>query len=216
MILDDDVCLTDRSIGPALEALDDSESVGAVSMPHFTLAGHLISSGGRRLLTKNGVLYIKRPTLTSGAAWIEVESLDGSAFLYRTIMRDTFSWDDRLGEFEDYDKSLQILYGGKWKQVIVPKGRVIHDHSWLGSNLNYQRKRHDGIAVRRSYKLFCAKWGVRLDLRSHILLELIFPTLTLTRQDRLVGFITTFIEKRAAMKNEQMYRMNSSSNSKCD
>jgi GT2 family glycosyltransferase len=181
MMLDDDEYLTDDAIAHAMTVLQQSSDVGAVSMPQYDLQGRMTSQGGRILVIKDGVIFKRAPELNVDANWVEVQDLDGGAMLYRTEMRDHFTWDDRYamydlsGVFDDIDKSLQIMRDGRWKQAIVPRGRMIHDRSWLGRDPRYERNRLNGSAWRRSYKLFRTRWGLRLDMRSHLLFELAFP-----------------------------------------
>jgi len=196
MMLDDDMYLTDGAIVHALNAFQENKSIGAVSMPQYDLDGRIVSLGGTHMIIEDGVIRFQRPRLNFQDDLIEVEYVDAGAMLYRTEMRESFSWDPEMLDFEDEDKSLQILRDGKWKQAIVPKGRLIHDRSWLGRNPTYERKRLDGLAWRRAYRSFRAKWRLRLDLRSHLLYEVVYPTLTLTRCQRLMTALNRFIQMR--------------------
>jgi len=181
MMLDDDVYLTDGSIAAALDVLQKNPSVGAVSMPQYNLRGSMIVPGGNNLIIRGGVIYRRRPNLNSSSC-IMVEDLGGGSTLFRTEMRDCFRWDEHYGncEFEDLDNSLQILRAGRWKEAIALEGRLIHDRSWVGKTPNYERTRFDGLMIRRNYRYFQKKWGLRLELRSHFLTEIIYPTIALT------------------------------------
>jgi len=181
MMLDDDMYLTEGAILQALNVLKGHDMIGAVSMPQCDLNGYVISLGGRHLMIEDGVVYRRAPTLNVDSDLIEVEDLDGGAMLLKSEMLKDFEWDDRYrGGFDDIDKSLQIFLRSKWKQAIVPQSRLIHDRSWVGQSRDYELIRYDGLARRRSYRLFRAKWGLRLDLRSHLLFELVYPALALT------------------------------------
>lgn len=180
MMLDDDMYLTDNSIKCAMDVLSREREIGAVSMPQYDLQGHMISPGGRKLILRDGKVLRKWPSFDGATDWIEVEDLDGGAMLYRTEMRECFSWDTRYsGGFDDLDKSLSIMRSGKWKQAIIPKGKLIHDRSWHGIRPAYEKHRYNALATRDSYNLFRRKWQVRLDMQSHLLFALVFPTLGL-------------------------------------
>lgn len=182
MMLDDDMYLTNASMSNALEVLARRPDIGAVSMPQYNMRGRMISLGGRRLAIRHGVVRRIKPRTPTKADYVEVDDLDGGAMLFRTEMRNDFSWDERLeGAMEDLDKSIQIVKVGKWRQAIVPSGRLIHDRSWVGHRPTYEGKRFDGLTMRRSYRLFRQKWGLRLDLRTHFLFEVAYPMLTLAR-----------------------------------
>ncbi len=206
MMLDDDIYLTSGAIDHAMEVFRENLKIGAVGLPLYDLNGRLMSPGGRRLIIRNGVIIQGEPRLDLHADWIDVDDVAGGAMIYRTEMRHDFLWDDRyFGAFDDLDKSLQILKAGRWRQVIVPKARLIHDRSWLGHNPTYERERFDGLAWRRSYRAFREKWGLRLELRSHLLFELVFPALALTRCQQLVSALNKLNEMRSI---RELYRRN--------
>jgi GT2 family glycosyltransferase len=196
MMLDDDMYLTEGSIALALKVLQENESIGAVSMPLYDIAGHMIAQGGRNIVIRNGVIRRLPARLEFDANWVEVNDLSAGAMLYRTEMRRSFSWDPDAGHFEDLDKSLQIIRSD-WKQAIVPKGRLIHDRSWLRTASNYQRVRLDGLSMRESYRFVRRKWGMRFDLLSHILYELVYPSLTLISCAWLSSLFAWFVQMRA-------------------
>ena len=201
MIMDDDTRLTTSTINSALQVLDGYPEVGAVSMPHYDELGHMISPGGKNLVIRNGVVRRAYPKLDFDAKWIEVQDLDGSAMIYRTEMRKDFSWDGRYScAFEDLDKSLSILRSGKWKQAIVPRGRVIHDKSGLGKTPEYEKRRFDGLAVYQSYGKFRSKWGLRLDFRAHLLATVILPSLTILHSQRAIGLVNNQVRRRMARR----------------
>jgi hypothetical protein len=204
MMLDDDMYLTRGAIGHGLEVLRRNSVIGAISMPQYDLQGRMVSPGGKSLVIRNGVMLKRHPRLDFQADFIEVQELNAGAMLYRTEMNESFSWDPQMYDFEDEDKSLQIIRDGRWKQAIVPRGRLIHDRSWLGHNPNYERQRFDGLAWQREYRLFRAKWGLRLDLRSHVLYELVYPTLTLTRCQWLVSAPHRLVEMRIKTKLQRL------------
>jgi len=196
MTLDDDMYLTKGSIEKALEILDDPR-IGAVSWPQNDPQGHLVSSGGRHLVIKHGVVSTIPVRLDPNKNWMEVEDLDGGAMLVKTDMLKDFQWDERYrGAFDDIDKSLQILRVGKWKQAIVPTARLIHDRSWLEQNPRYTSVRLDGLQHRRSYRLFRKKWGLRVDFKTHVLMEMIY-LLTLIRWQRPRTALDRFLWKRS-------------------
>lgn len=201
MIMDDDTQLTSSTLDSALRVLNEFGEIGAVSMPHFDELGHMISVGGRNVTIRNGVISRSWPELDFKAKWIEVQDLDGSAMIYRTEMREDFSWDGRYTSgFEDIDKSLSIMMSGKWKQAIVPRGRVIHDKSGLGKTPSYERVRFNGIEGIRSYQQFRSKWGLRFDMRTNLLSLLIYPTLTILRSQRAIGIVNNQVRRRTAIK----------------
>jgi len=207
MIMDDDTQLTDLTLNSALDVLNEYENIGAVSMPHYDELGHMISPGGRNVRIHNGVISRTWPELDFGAKWIEVEDLDGSAMVYRTEMRKDFTWDGRYTSgFEDIDKSLSIMMSGKWKQAIVPRGRVIHDKSGLGKTPSYERVRFNGIEGLRSYQQFRKKWGLRFDMRTNLLSLLIYPTLTILRSQRAIGIVNNQVRRRTAIKLSPLQR----------
>jgi len=179
MMLDDDTYLTPESLDLCMKVLEENHEIGAVGMPQYDLVGNLLSPGGKIFVIHDGVLLFRRPQLDTKADWIEVQCIDGGAMLYRTQLRDEFSFDEHYRMFEDYDASLQILYGGKWRLAIVPKGRVIHDRSWNRKTPEQEKIRHDGFAALYSYQRFRAKWGLRFSFREHILLEVFYPLFTL-------------------------------------
>ncbi len=190
MMLDDDMYLTETSMR-AFDVLEKNIEVGAVSMPQYSPQGRLISPGGMDLLVRRGVIHMYRPTLDA-SSWIEIQHINGGAMLFRTEMRKCFMWDDRAGALEDLDKSLQILRSARWKQAIAPRGRLIHDRSWVGKNPNYERTRFNGMTLYRNYEYFRRKWGLRLNLRAHVLYEAIYPLVTLTRFPITVSQIDKF------------------------
>jgi hypothetical protein len=200
MVMDDDAYLTDTTIRPALDLLREYPELGAVSMPHFDLRGRMIDLGGQRFHISDGVMRLRIPKLDPSAKWTEVDHLKGSAFLYRTELRSGFSWDDSLGYFEDYDKSLQILHLHKWKQGIVREAKIVHDSSPAEQDPHYIRHRMNGFAIRRSYRMFRAKWRLRLELRSHFLYEMLLPAITVTQSDWLLRALRGFIDLRACGK----------------
>jgi len=201
MLMDDDAQLTNSTLPSAVDVLNEFDEIGAVSMPHYDELGHMISLGGRSLTISNGVIYRTLPELDSNAKWIEVEDLDESAMIYRTEMRRDFSFDGRYRHgFDDIDKSLSILMSGKWKQAIVPRGRVIHDKSGLGKTPRYERARFNGIEAYRSYQAFRRKWGLRFDMKTNLLSFLIYPTLTILRNQRAIGIVNNQVRRRAVRK----------------
>jgi GT2 family glycosyltransferase len=201
MTLDDDMCLTDNSISEALKAYEQDRDIGAVSMPQYDLRGRMISAGGRCISIRDGVILRQSPKLDFQADLIHVNDLDGGAMLFKTEMRECFTWSDQYyGAFDDLDKSMQIIRANKWKQVIVPRGRLIHDRSWLLHLPDYESRRLDGLAMRRSYRIFRTKWGLRLGFRDHILNEIVLPSLTLLRLDWGVSVLYKLIELRTARR----------------
>jgi len=208
MILDDDTQLTNSTLDCALDVLNEFDEIGAVSMPHYDELGHMISLGGWKLTIRNGVISRSYPELDLEAKWIEVQDLDGSAMIYRTEMREDFCWDGRYTSgFEDIDKSLSILKSGKWKQAIVPRGKVVHDKSGLGNTPNYERIRFNGIAMYRSYGEFRRKWGLRLDFRATLLSFLIYPSLTILHNHRAIGLVNNQIRRRKARRLRPKQRL---------
>lgn len=205
MMLDDDMYLTEGSIESALEVLREHEVIGAVSMPQSDLHGRIVSLGGRHLVIKDGVIWRRPPKLNVECGWTEVEDLDGGAMLLKTEMLKDFEWDGRYrGGFDDIDKSLQILLRTKWKQAIVPRGRLIHDRSWMGQSRDYESIRYNAVDRRRSYRLFRAKWGLRLDLRSHLLFELVYPALALTGWQWPMTALNRFTRTKSYMHMDEM------------
>lgn len=197
MMIDDDMYLTEGSISLALRALRQNDRIGAVSMPLYDLHGRMLSLGGKKLTIRNGVIITQEEGMNSEADCMEVDILDGVA-LYRTEMvGSSFSWDSQMYFLEDVDRSLQIIKDGRWKQAIVPKGKLIHDRSWLGHNPGYEKKRVDGLVSRRAYKSFQAKWGLRYPPRSHLYYEIVLPILTLTRCQRLTSYYGRYIDLRS-------------------
>lgn len=197
MMLDDDMYLTEGSIERALDVFKENSEIGAIAMPIYDPQGRLTSLGGRNIVIKNGVIYWQTPRLNPEVDWIEANDLAGGAMLHRLELRDSFSWDPKAADFEDYDKSLQIIRDGKWKQAIITKGELIHDRSWLGHIPQYDTIRLDGLSWRRSYRYIRAKWGLRFDMRSHILYELVYPALTLTRCSWLVSAFNKLVQASA-------------------
>jgi GT2 family glycosyltransferase len=194
MVLAEDMYLTEDSIPHALTALEKYTSIGAVGMPHYDpLSSRMLFTGGERVLFQNGVLDRVEVKLNSEVDLMVVDYIRGG-FIYKREMKDSFSWDPGLYICEDVDRNLQIMHSGKWKQAVVPKGRLIHDHSSIGDNPEYEKGRYDGLAWRRAYRAFRAKWGVRFPLRTHILYELVFPTLAIMRIRWLVIAVNRFID----------------------
>lgn len=152
------------------------------------------------MVFRNGVIFRPSPRLDFDAEIIELEDLDGGAMIYRSEMRQSFSWDPQLHDFEDIDKSMQIVADGRWKQAIVPKGRLIHDRSWVGRNPVYERKRFDGIAWRRQYRSFRMKWRMRFDLTPHVLFECVYPLATLLRSQWVISLADVVIQFRATRR----------------
>jgi GT2 family glycosyltransferase len=206
MMIDDDMYLTKDSIELAMKVFLGNPEIGAISMPQYDTEGRLLSLGGRMITIKNGVVSQHRPIL-SDSEFIEVDDLDGGAMLYRTEMRRQFAWETRFhNAFDDLDKSLQIMKSGKWKQVILPKGRLVHDRSWLGRNPVYQKKRLNTVAWRRQYRIFQMKWGLRLDMKSHVLFELVYPTLAVTRSDLPMSILGRFFQMREGRRGSMASR----------
>lgn len=179
MMLDDDTYLTPESIDLCMKVLKENCEIGAVGIPQYGPHGDLLSPGGANLVIQDGVLNLREPQLDTTADWVEVQYIDGGTMLYRTKLRDEFSFDEHYRILEDVDAGLQILYGGKWRQAVVPKGRVIHDRSWIEKMPKQAKVRHDSFAALHSYRWFRAKWGVRFCFRDHILIEAIDPLLEL-------------------------------------
>ena len=181
MMLDDDMYLTETSVMSALDVLQRDSEIGTVSMPQYSPQGRLISPGGQKLLVRDGVIHMYRPSVDTPTPWIEIQHIDGGAMFFRTEMREVFTWDDRSGFLQDLDKSLQIVRSARWKQAIAPRGRLVHDRSWVGKKPNYEGTRFNGMTLHRNYEYFRKKWGLRLNLRTHFLYEAVFPLVTLTR-----------------------------------
>jgi len=179
MMIDDDTYLTENTITQALSALRRDRRVGAVSMPHYDLNGRMMSTGGKNFTIRNGVILRRRASLDLEVDPVEVDDLDGT-MLYKTEMQKSFSWDPNLFVLEDIDRSLQVMRSGEWKQAIAPKAKVIHDRSWV-EDPSSENERSNGLIWRRSYRSFRSKWGLRFNLRAHLLLEAVFPALTLMR-----------------------------------
>jgi len=196
MMLDDDVYLTEGSIAIALRVLERNADIGAVSMPLYDIDGHMIGNGGRNISIQNGIIHRRSLRLDFDKEWIEANDLSAGAMLYRTEMERCFSWDPESGYFEDLDKSLQIMRSS-WKQVIVPRGRLIHDRSWFMTAASYRKVRFDGVYMYRSYKFVHKKWRLRFDLKTHLLFELVYPFLTLTKCLWLSSAFAWFLHKRA-------------------
>jgi len=177
MTPDDDIYLTEGAIGKGLDVLERDDRIGAVGIPQESPQGHLVATTGNNLVTRNHVISIVPAKLELSRQFIDVNHIDNGAMLTKTSMLKDFRWDNRLPGLEDYDKSLQIIRGGKWKQALVPDARLIHDRSWLRDPQEqaYARVRGDGFARRRAYRLFRRKWGLRFDLKEHILIELVSP-----------------------------------------
>ncbi|HYW01944.1 MAG TPA: glycosyltransferase [Candidatus Acidoferrum sp.] len=192
MMIDDDMYLTERAIESGLNVLRANPQVGAVSMPQYDPRGWMISAGGQKLIIRNGVINVRRPLLDD-SAWIEIQHIDGGAMIFRIQMRDCFTWDDRSGFLQDLDKSLQILRSGRWKQAIAPSGKLIHDRSWVGKKPKYEQTRFNGLTLHNNYEYFRKKWGLRLDLRTHLLYEVLYPGLALTHCPITVSQIDRFI-----------------------
>src|SRR5208282_6145797 len=203
MMLDDDMYLTRGSIHAALDVLQKERTVGAVSMPQYDPQAQLISPGGRNLSIRDGVIYVSRPTLESGLPWIEIQHIDGGAMLFRTEMRDCFTWDDHSGFLQDLDKSLQILRAGKWKQAIATDGRLIHDRSWVGKRPGYEQTRFNGLTLHRNYEYFRKKWGYRLDLRTHLLYEVVYPAVTIAHFPITPSQMDSVTRKGSILKRTQ-------------
>jgi GT2 family glycosyltransferase len=195
MMLDDDLYLTKGAISLALNVLQENGSIGAVSMPMYDVNGRMLAHGGKRIIIQNGVIHRRSVILDFNIDWMKVNDLSAGAMLYRTEMHRSFSWDGESGYFEDLDKSLQII-GTGWEQAIITKGRLIHDRSWVTTAKSYGKVRLDGLYMRRSYHYIRKKWRLRLDLFTHILFELVYPGLTLTRCLWLYAFLTWFIQER--------------------
>lgn len=196
MMLDDDMYLTAGSVTAALDVLQKNPTVGAVSMPQYDLRGRPVARGGMRIDIRGGVIH-RIPVILDSSPWIEVEYLGGGATMFRTEMRDCFSWDEeyRTG-FEDLDNCLQILRARKWKQAIACRGRLIHDRSWVGKNPRYERSRFNGFRLRRNYRYFRKKWGLRLDMKSHILTELVYPVVEFAHFPFTVSQIDSLSRRR--------------------
>lgn len=210
MMLDDDMYLTEDSISSALDVFDGDPRLGAVSMPQYDLRGLMTSPGGRMIVVHNRVIHIRKPNLDSDRSYIEVNDVNAGAMLYRTEMRRSFSWDPAAADLEDLDKSIQIITDGKWKQAIAQKGKLVHDRSWLGQAHDYERKssRINGLSMRRSYRYFRAKWGLRLELRDHLMLELLYPGLTALGGPRLASpchRLIMMLDERRRSKHYQHY-----------
>ena len=205
MILDDDIYLTEGAINHALKVLDENERIGAVAMPQYDLQGRLLSPGGKIWIIRNGVIHAQIPRLNFQVDYLQLEFLDAGAMLYRTEMRNSFSWENR--DFEDEDNALSILKEGRWKQAIVPNARLVHDRTWVRHKRDYERQRLDGLSWRRSYRSFRAKWGLRFDLRVHVMYELVWPALTLSRCQWLMSDLEEFIQVR---KLHRLRRQNES------
>jgi GT2 family glycosyltransferase len=205
MTPDDDIYLTEGAIGKGLDVLESDDRIGAVGIPQQSPQGHLIATTGDNLIIKNHVMSVVPVKLEVYRKFIEVNHIDTGAMLMKTSMLKDFSWDNRLFLMEDYDKSLQIIYGGKWKQALVPDARIIHDRSWLQDpqERTYARIRLDGFVSRRSYRVFCRKWGLRFDLKRHILIELVSPLLTLIPSPRPKNAWNEFIRLRRASRQFQ-------------
>jgi GT2 family glycosyltransferase len=192
MMLDDDMYLTANSIQLARDIMQTNAQIGALSMPQYDPAGSLISPGGQNLSIRNGVISMFQPSLTS-SSYMEINHIDGGAMLYRTTMREQFQWDDHSGFLQDLDKSMQILLSTKWKQAIVTSAMLIHDRSWVGKIPNYEGTRFNGLTLYRNYEYFRRKWGLRLNLRTHVLYEVVYPALTLTRFPITISQLDKFI-----------------------
>jgi len=197
MMLDDDMYLTRGAIEHALNVFREHEELGAIAYPSMSPKGQLFSGGGRHLIIKDGVISKVHPSLDSRDL-ITLEDLDGGAMLLRTEMLKDFRWDGRyMGGFDDLDKSLQIMYRSKWKQAILPHERLIHDRSWVDQEQGYAAVRLNGLAIRKSYRLFRKKWRLRLSLRDHLYFELIYPMVTIVPWPGLrAGFDKFVREKR--------------------
>jgi len=198
MMLDDDMYLTEGAIEEGMSALDSDEHIGAVGIPQQSPQGRLIAPSGKHLIIKDGVIRRPPVKLEKQRKLMEVEDVDGGAMLMKTEMLQDFRWDDRLFSFEDLDKSLQIIRGGKWKQAVIPNARLVHDRSWLQDRQEeqYVRIRLNGFATRASYRLFRRKWGLRLDLRDHVYVELTLPLLSLIPSQRPRAALDGFIRER--------------------
>lgn len=218
MMLDDDMYLTYGAVEKALNVLQCGDRIGAVSIPSENPQGRLMSFGGRNITIRNGVISTAEPKWNPLEKSIEVQDLDGGAMLMRTAMLSDFQWDSHyFGGFGDLDKSLQILRSGKWKQVIVPAARLVHDRSWLQDEAAapYVRTRLNGLVIRKCYHYFRKKWHLRLRLVDHLLCELGFPLLTLIPSQWPNRAVDKFLRENrrlrkesASQRREQVVRTN--------
>ena len=184
---------------------ESDDRIGAVGIPQQSPQGHLIATTGNNLIIKNHVVSIVPAKLELSRKFIDVNHIDNGAMLTKTSMLKDFRWDDRLPGMEDYDKSLQIIREGKWKQALVPDARLIRDRSWLRDpqEQSYTRIRGDGFARRRAYRTFRRKWGLRFDLKEHILMELVSPILTMIPSRRPKNLLNEFIRLRRPTRRFQ-------------
>jgi GT2 family glycosyltransferase len=205
MTPDDDIYLTEGAIEKGLGVLESDDRIGAVGIPQQSPQGHLVATTGNNLIIKNRVISIVPAKLDLSRKFIDVNHIDNGAMLTKTSMLKDFRWDSRLLGIEDYDKSLQIIYEGKWKQALVPDARLIHDRSWLRDPQEhaYARIRGDGFVRRRAYRLFRRKWGLRFGLKEHILIELISPVLTMLPSRRPKNLLNEFIRLTRASRQFQ-------------
>jgi GT2 family glycosyltransferase len=205
MTPDDDIYLTEGAIGKGLDVLESDDRIGAVGIPQQSPQGHLIATTGNHLIIKNHVISKVPAKLEVYRKFIEVNHIDNGAMLMKTSMLKDFRWDNRLLGFEDTDKSLQIICGGKWKQAVVPDARLIHDRSWLRDpqEETYARIRQDSFASRRSYRIFRRKWGLRFNMTAHILTELVLPLLTMIPSQRPKNSLNEFIRLTRASRRFQ-------------
>ena len=205
MFLDDDAYLTNSTIPSALRIFELNAKVGAVSMPHYDLQGSMIDTGGGVLRTL-GIVPGHNP-INFNADYVEIEDLNGSAFLCRTEVTKVFAWDERfVNGFEDTDASLQVYKGGRWKLAIVPNGKIVHDRSWLGGRPKYEKRRFNGLTTRNSYRLLRTKWKLgRADLHTRFLFEAVYPFLTTINVDWVVtSLLQRIIQKRKLRANRNL------------
>lgn len=174
MTLDDDIYVTKGWIGPVLKIFSEHHG-DAVGIPQFTRDGKLLSLGGDILKINRKSKIIKRIPLpqsliNSCKLFVKVSEIFGGVMIFRREMKSSFMWDGRyLTGFSDLDKSMQILFNGRWKQVICLKSRVIHDKdSERDNSTKYSKIRYNYLEFYRSYYRFREKWGYRLAGTDHI------------------------------------------------
>ena len=138
----------------------------------------MISIGGERLRIRKNVIYSLPPIVAPNETYAEVQNLSGGAMVFKSEAREDFTWDPQFARaFDDLDKSMQIWMSDRWKQAIIPRAKLTHDFTRSYQSNPYASVRYDWVAIRESYRLFRKKWNLRLDMKRHLLYEVVNPTL---------------------------------------
>jgi GT2 family glycosyltransferase len=208
MTLDDDMLITREAISTALSVLDDYEDIGAIGIPQYGIDGRMLATGGARLVIRDNVIHPRPPVIEANKIYSEVQDLDGGAMIFKSKARKDFGWDPRIrAGFDDMDKSLQIWTSGKWKQAIIPHAKLVHDFSKTYDSDSYSKVRFDWIAIRDSYRFFCKKWRMRLELKSHLLYDRVYPALLSLPTKEPLKVLSRFVLQRS-LKTMQTFARN--------